>query len=343
MDWTYRCRTLWKSAAEIALNSQLEQYFERPDLDLESIQGCCGRRQQAKSHWIRPLSNIRSASDWRKMLPSLLRILPMSPAAERMIKLLDLIPSLPFPVILWEAQNVCYRPLVTAFQQNGWHSPSADPVALRRHDDLNRLASQLHILLPEASLKMPPKRLPSATYRVQLNQNFRFADTWKILDYLQELGISDLYLSPVLASRKGSGHGYDVTDPTRINPELGSEEDFATLQAELQNRGMGLLLDTVPKSHGGQRRESLVDGCAGKRRPVGPMPHFFDIEWHPHSRSLDGRILLPSWAVPSARPWTQVKSNSHFKTAGSSFSISILCFRSLHVPTTRFWITASIG
>ncbi len=86
---------------------------------------------------------------------------------------------------------------------------------------------------------MSPKRLPSATYRVQLNQDFRFADAIKILDYLHQLGISDLYLSPILASRKGSGHGYDVTDPTRINPDLGTEEEFATLQAELQNRRHG--------------------------------------------------------------------------------------------------------
>ena len=87
----------------------------------------------------------------RKKLPISLRIQPISPRAERIIKLLDLIPALPFPVVLWEAQNLCYRPLVTAFQQNGWHSPDADPAAARRHDDLIRLAAQLHILLPEAA------------------------------------------------------------------------------------------------------------------------------------------------------------------------------------------------
>jgi (1->4)-alpha-D-glucan 1-alpha-D-glucosylmutase len=144
---------------------------------------------------------------------------------------------------------------------------------------------------------MPPKRLPSATYRVQLNQNFRFADTWKILDYLQELGISDLYLSPVLASRKGSGHGYDVTDPTRINPELGSEEDFATLQAELQNRGMGLLLDTVP-NHMAASAENPWWMDVLENGAQSAYAAFFDIEWHPHSRSLDGRILLPVLGRP---------------------------------------------
>jgi hypothetical protein len=67
-----------------------------------------------------------------------------------MLKLLDLISVLPFPIVLWEAQNVCYRPLLTAFQENGWHSPDANPAALRRHDELGQLAAQLHISLPQA-------------------------------------------------------------------------------------------------------------------------------------------------------------------------------------------------
>jgi (1->4)-alpha-D-glucan 1-alpha-D-glucosylmutase len=139
---------------------------------------------------------------------------------------------------------------------------------------------------------MSPKRLPSATYRVQLNQDFRFADVLKILDYLHELGISDLYLSPVLASRKGSGHGYDVTDPTRINPELGTEEEFAALQTELQNRGMGLLLDTVP-NHMAASAENPWWMDVLENGAQSAFAAFFDIEWHPHSRSLDGKILLP--------------------------------------------------
>ncbi len=144
---------------------------------------------------------------------------------------------------------------------------------------------------------MLPKRLPSATYRVQLNQDFRFADTIKILDYVHELGISDLYLSPVLASRKGSGHGYDVTDPTRINPDLGSEEDFAALQSELQNRGMGLLLDTVP-NHMAASAENPWWMDVLENGAQSAFAAFFDIDWHPHSPSLDGKILLPVLGRP---------------------------------------------
>src|ERR1700730_16559816 len=144
---------------------------------------------------------------------------------------------------------------------------------------------------------MPPKRSPSGTYRIQLNKDFRFADTSRILDYLHELGISDLYLSPVLASRKGSGHGYDVTDPSRINPDLGSEEEFAALQGELQNRGMGLLLDTVP-NHMAASAENPWWMDVLENGAQSAFAAFFDIEWHPHSRSLDGKILLPVLGRP---------------------------------------------
>src|SRR5581483_5016014 len=139
---------------------------------------------------------------------------------------------------------------------------------------------------------MAPSRLPSATYRIQLNQNFRFADTLKILDYLQDLGITDLYLSPILAARKGSTHGYDLIDPTRINPEIGTEDEFNTLQTELQNRGMGLLLDIVP-NHMAASAENPWWLDVLENGSQSAFAGFFDIDWHPQSRNLEGRILLP--------------------------------------------------
>lgn len=144
---------------------------------------------------------------------------------------------------------------------------------------------------------MPTTRLPSATYRIQLNQKFRFADTLKVLDYLHELGISDLYLSPILAARKGSTHGYDLIDPSRINPEIGSEEDFNTLQTELQNRGMGLLLDIVP-NHMAASAENPWWMDVLENGSQSAFAGFFDIDWRPASRSLEGRILLPVLGRP---------------------------------------------
>lgn len=138
-----------KSAAEIALNNQLQQHLERPELDSDGIQSLL--REAAASKITLDGTTLefkvrrrieKEASDFAAN-PSDLS------AADRMLKLLDLLPSLPFPVVLWEAQNLVYRPLLTAYQQNGWHSPDADPAAAHRHEELNRLATQLHILLPQ--------------------------------------------------------------------------------------------------------------------------------------------------------------------------------------------------
>src|SRR5580698_1337754 len=144
---------------------------------------------------------------------------------------------------------------------------------------------------------MPLTRAPSSTYRIQLNAEFRFSDVRNILDYLHELGISDVYLSPILASRKGSNHGYDFIDPTRLNPELGSEEEFAALQTDLQARGMGLLIDIVP-NHMAASVENPWWMDVLENGAQSAFAAFFDIEWHPHARSLEGRILLPILGRP---------------------------------------------
>src|SRR5881398_1933758 len=89
-------------------------------------------------------------------------------------------------------------------------------------------------------------RVPRATYRLQFNSGFTFADARAIAAYLAELGISDIYASPILKARKGSTHGYDVVDASALNPDLGTEDDFTALHEELRRLGMGLLLDVVP-------------------------------------------------------------------------------------------------
>jgi hypothetical protein len=138
-----------KSAAEIALNNQLEEVLDKPELDYDSIHGLLREAAASKIS----LDATTLEYKLRKRLETDAAEFAANPSdvatAERMIKLLDLLPSLPFPVQIWEAQNRIYRPLLSAFQQNGWHSPQPDPVSVQRHDDLNRLASQLHILLPQ--------------------------------------------------------------------------------------------------------------------------------------------------------------------------------------------------
>ncbi|HEX4004011.1 MAG TPA: malto-oligosyltrehalose synthase [Candidatus Acidoferrales bacterium] len=144
---------------------------------------------------------------------------------------------------------------------------------------------------------MPPLNPPLSTYRLQFNKDFGFADATRLLGYLSELGVTDVYASPILTSRKGSEHGYDVADPTRIDPEIGSEQEFEALLAELAKRGMGLLLDIVP-NHMAASSENRwwMDVLENGRESA--FASYFDIDWNPPSRNLTGRVLLPILGKP---------------------------------------------
>src|SRR5262249_12060423 len=134
-------------------------------------------------------------------------------------------------------------------------------------------------------------RVPPATYRVQLNSGFTFADATAVVPYLAELGISDLYTSPILKARKGSTHGYDIVDPTALNPELGSEDDFAWLHDNLQRHEIGLLLDIVP-NHMAASHENAWWVSVLENGPRSRYVHFFDIDWR------QDKILLPILGRP---------------------------------------------
>src|SRR5580765_8089144 len=91
-----------------------------------------------------------------------------------------------------------------------------------------------------------PARIPVATYRLQFNAHFTFRDAQGIVEYLNCLGITDCYASSYLKAVPGSLHGYDVVDPTRLNPEIGTREDYDAWIDALRSRGMGHVLDVVP-------------------------------------------------------------------------------------------------
>ncbi len=91
---------------------------------------------------------------------------------------------------------------------------------------------------------------PVATYRVQMGPDFGFADLRRVLKPIAALGISHLYLSPILAAMPGSTHGYDWSPPARISPALGGLDEFARLRASAAKRGLGLIVDIVPQHVG---------------------------------------------------------------------------------------------
>ena len=143
---------------------------------------------------------------------------------------------------------------------------------------------------------MPSTKTPSATYRIQFSLNFRFADARDLIPYLHDLGVSELYASPRFRARKGSSHGYDVTDPQRVNSELGTEREFEELVQRLKDYGMGLLLDIVP-NHMAASAENpwWTDVLANARSS--PYASFFDIDWQPPTgkapAAAASKLVLP--------------------------------------------------
>lgn len=135
-------------------------------------------------------------------------------------------------------------------------------------------------------------RIPNATYRLQFHQQFSFQEAEKIIDYLSELGISDIYASPIFKARMGSMHGYDVVDPTEINPELGTQEAFETLTDKLQKKDMGWLQDIVPNHMAYDSQNAFLMDILEKGSES-EFFDFFDIAWDVTDESFGGKVLAP--------------------------------------------------
>lgn len=135
-------------------------------------------------------------------------------------------------------------------------------------------------------------RIPIATYRIQFNPSFTFGDALDIVPYLADLGISDIYASPIFKPKKGSAHGYDVVDPKQLNPDLGGEKGFEGLAKAVKDCGMGWLQDIVP-NHMAYDRENQMLMDVFENGPHSRHFRFFDIEWdHPYE-GMKERILAP--------------------------------------------------
>ncbi|QET05948.1 malto-oligosyltrehalose synthase [Cupriavidus pauculus] len=149
--------------------------------------------------------------------------------------------------------------------------------------------------------------VPRATARLQMHAGFTFAQAAALVPYHAALGISHLYLSPITCARPGSTHGYDVTDCTRINPELGGEEGFYTLCRTARGAGLGIVLDIVPNhmaasvTHNGWWRDVLAKGQDSR------YAHHFDIDWESRDPVLAGKVLVP---ILGERYWETLTSGA---------------------------------
>lgn len=133
-----------------------------------------------------------------------------------------------------------------------------------------------------------------STYRLQLRPDaLTFTDARAIAEYLQQLGISHLYLSPVMTATRGSTHGYDVTDPTTVSAALGGPTGLKALADEVRSRGMGLIVDLVPNHVAvADPRQNQWWWDVLRQGKKSKYATWFDIDWTP-GNGAGGRIALP--------------------------------------------------
>ncbi len=139
--------------------------------------------------------------------------------------------------------------------------------------------------------------IPAATYRLQFHHGFRFIAAHALAPYLSALGITDIYASPLFRARRRSLHGYSVINPLFINPELGSKVSFNALIKALQSQDLGLILDIVP-NHMALSHDNPWWLDVLENGPSSPYAMFFDIDWAPPNKTLEGRVLLPILGGP---------------------------------------------
>ncbi|MBU1197052.1 malto-oligosyltrehalose synthase [Candidatus Micrarchaeota archaeon] len=138
---------------------------------------------------------------------------------------------------------------------------------------------------------------PVATYRLQFNPEFAFRDAAKIIPYLDSLGVSTIYASPIFQARKKSMHGYDIVNVRQIRNELGGTQGFQRLLKAVRRKKMNWLQDIVPNHMAYDRDNAwlmdvLLKGKGSRYR------FFFDVDWNHPSPALKGRVLAPFLGKP---------------------------------------------
>ncbi|HEY8036580.1 MAG TPA: malto-oligosyltrehalose synthase [Methylobacter sp.] len=176
--------------------------------------------------------------------------------------------------------------------------------------------------MPDPVNQQEDATIPVATYRLQFSSQFTFVEATRFVSYLRRLGISHCYASPYLKACPGSDHGYDIVDYNKLNPEIGSHEDFELFIAELQRNGMGLITDIVPN-------HMAIMGCSNnvwwldvlENGQSSSYASFFDIDWYPVKKALQNKILLPVLSSHYGNTLEQQELKLTFNAEQGEFSV----------------------
>jgi (1->4)-alpha-D-glucan 1-alpha-D-glucosylmutase len=174
------------------------------------------------------------------------------------------------------------------------------------------LAALLSDVEREAAARL---RLPESTYRLQFHAAFTFREAAHLVPYLHDLGVTHVYASPYLKARRGSMHGYDVLDHQHLNPEIGSDEDYAAFIDALRQHDLGQILDVVPNHMGIVGNENVWWNDVLENGPASPYAGYFDIAWQASPRpSLQDRVLLPLLGEPYGKVLEAQQIRLHYES-----------------------------
>jgi malto-oligosyltrehalose synthase len=138
--------------------------------------------------------------------------------------------------------------------------------------------------------------VPVSTYRLQLRESFGFRQAAELADYLAALGVTHVYLSPILQANPGSPHGYDIVDHSRVSTDLGGEDAFRAMVKQFHGHGLRVVVDVVPNHMARPTPESLSKQLWSVlyRGKASQYAHWFDVDWD----AQDGKLLMPILAGP---------------------------------------------
>lgn len=133
------------------------------------------------------------------------------------------------------------------------------------------------------------EKYPKLAYRLQLNSQFTFYDVITIIPYLKKLGVTHIYLSPILKARAGSTHCYDIVDFRFVNDELGGEEGLRKMVDQARENNMKILIDIVPNHMAYSLENTYILDFIKTGNP--DILRLFDIKQSPFVK--DGKLIFP--------------------------------------------------
>ncbi|HEY8503611.1 MAG TPA: malto-oligosyltrehalose synthase, partial [Gemmataceae bacterium] len=300
----------YQTAAEFVFNNGLREAYTAEPPDFARARALAAEAGE----WDVPLDRADHAYRLARVLSRLARRWEEAPADLELLGALrdgvEAALALPFEVDLWDVQNRYFGLLRSFFPRFEAVAAEGPPGSLAWLGQFVSLGEMLGIevsamketlaelgraplvadLVREFTLR---RHVPRATYRLQFHKDFPFSEAEALAGYLAGLGVSDCYASPVLCSRPGSPHGYDIIDHARIAPDLGGEEGFYSLADALHREGLCLILDTVPNHMGIDHPDNRWWMDVLENGPSARHAGYFDIDWDPVNPDLTNKVLLP--------------------------------------------------